>query len=81
MFLGFSSARHVGFSFFYFFRISDIYICSPFKCKCLKVGNLCVSTTDIDADLILSPSSTLLFSLFSYSCIGSNKWLLFKYGS
>lgn len=26
VFLGFSSAKHVGFSFFYFFRISDIYM-------------------------------------------------------
>ena len=32
---------------FFFIRISDIYICSPFKCKCFKVGNLRVSTPDI----------------------------------
>lgn len=46
VFLGYISAKHVCFWFF-FFRISDIYICSPFKCKCFKVGNLRVSIPDI----------------------------------
>ena len=66
---------------FFFFRISDIYICSPFKCKCFKVGNLRVSIPDIWCRPHSLPPSTHPLSLFSYSCIGSNKWLLFKYGS
>ena len=79
VFLGYISAKHV--CFWFFFRISDIYICSPFKCKCFKVGNLRVSTPDIWCRPHSLPPSVHPLSLFSYSCIGSNKWLLFKYGS
>lgn len=61
-FFGFISAKRL--LMIFFLRISDLYICSPFKCKCLKIGIHVFPQLTSDADLILSPFHPPLFPLF-----------------